>query len=71
MIASLIAITSFWIGNPKLSRMLSYPIAVCMLIYDFKVAAVSGIVNELLTLVSSTIGVLRHDKVKTEKNKRN
>ena len=62
MIASVIAIISFWIGNPKLSRILSYPISICMLTYDFNVKAISGIVNELLTLTSSTIGVLRHDK---------
>ena len=62
MVASIIAITSFWIGNPKLSRVLAYPISICMLIYDFNVKAISGIVNELLTLTSSTIGVLRHDK---------
>ena len=69
MVASLVAITSFWIGNPKLSRALSYPISICMLIYDFNVSAISGIVNELLTLISSTIGILRHDKnKKTEKN---
>ena len=69
MVASLVAITSFWIGNPKLSRVFSYPISVCMLIYDFNVSAISGIVNELLILISSTIGILRHDKnKKTEKN---
>ena len=64
IVASLIAITGFWIGNPKLSRILSYPISICMLIYDFNVRAISGIANELFTLTSSTIGILRHDKNK-------
>jgi len=62
MIASMIAVISFWIGKPRLSRVLSVPTAVCMLIYDFLSGSVEGCANELLTLCSSAYGYYRFDR---------
>lgn len=61
-IASAVSVISFWIGKPKLSRILSYPISACMLTYDIASGAILGIVNELFTVVSSVIGAIRHDR---------
>ena len=58
-IASVISVFSFWVGNPKLSRILSFPISACMLIYDIPLKAVLGIVNEIFTCTSSIVGIIR------------
>lgn len=59
--ASAIAVFSFWRGNPTLTKILVYPICVCMLIYDvFGMGDVSytGVVNEMLTVVSTTVSLV-------------
>lgn len=63
-IASLVSVISFWIGKPKLSRILSYPISACMLTYDISCGAVLGIANEVFTVTSSIIGAIRLDRKK-------
>lgn len=65
--ASAVSVISFWIGNPRLSRILSYPISACMLTYDIACGAVLGIVNELFTVLSSIVGAVRHDRKKERK----
>ena len=66
-IASAVSVISFWIGNPKLSRFLSYPISACMLTYDIASVAILGTVNELFTVISSVVGFFRHDRKKEAK----
>ena len=58
-LASAISIFSFWRGNPRLSRILALPVSGCMMSYDFTCGSVMGIVNESLTLISATAGVIR------------
>ena len=58
---SVLGITSFWIGKPRVSRVLSFPISTAMLIYDFSTMAYMGMLNEALSMVSSIIGIFRHD----------
>ena len=60
-IASALAVIGFWIGNPKLSRFLSYPISSCMLTYAISNTAYMAIINELLSIGSSVVGNIRHD----------
>lgn len=60
-IASALAVIGFWIGKPKLSRFLSYPISACMLTYAISNAIIMSIVNELLSIGSSIVGNFRHD----------
>ena len=64
MSASIIAIISFWIGNPKLSRILAFPISTSMLIYDVAYLSIMGIFNESFSMISSLIGIVRHDMKK-------
>ena len=63
MAASMLAVVSFWIGKPKLSRLLSFPIAGSMLVYDVTLnpISVAGIGNELLAITSSVVGIIRYD----------
>ena len=65
-IASAISVISFWIGNPRLSRKLSYPISACMLTYNITSVAVIGVINEIFTVISSIIGTIRLDRKKGE-----
>ena len=70
--ASVIAVFSFWRGNPTLTKILAYPICVCMLIYDiFGTGAVSymGVVNEVLTIVSTTVGIVVSRRAKEQPQK--
>jgi hypothetical protein len=60
-IASALAVIGFWIGKPKLSRFISYPISGCMLTYAISNAAFMAILNELLSIGSSVVGNIRHD----------
>lgn len=59
--ASLLSVISFWQLRPKISRLLAIPISLCMLTYDIQVTSVAGICNEILTLISTAIGIWRHD----------
>ena len=65
-IASAISVVSFWIGNPRLSRKLSYPISACMLTYNITSVAIIGVINEIFTVISSIIGTIRLDRKKGE-----
>ena len=59
--ASVLGITSYWIGKPRVSRVLSFPISTAMLIYDLTTMAYMGVINEAMSMVSSIIGIFRHD----------
>lgn len=61
MTASIISVSGFWKGDPRLSRILSFPVSACMLSYDLVVHSFAGLISELLTITSSVIGVCRHD----------
>ena len=60
-IASLVAVVSFAMQKPKITRFFSFPIAFCMITYDFFTGSIAGIVNEIFTITSSIVGVIRHD----------
>lgn len=60
--ASLLSVVSFWQQKPRLSRRLAIPISLCMLTYDIAVGSIAGIVNEIFTLVSTVVGMVRHDR---------
>lgn len=65
--ASLFAVLSFWQKNPALTRFLSFPIAISMLIYDIFIGSVMGIVNESMVIISSFAAIIKLDKVQTYK----
>lgn len=47
------------IGNPRLFRILVFPISGAMLTYDRTCDSYMGIVNEVLTILSAILGILR------------
>ena len=60
-VASLLSVFGFWRARPMLSRALAYPISGCMLTYDIVAlgrGGVMGIVNESITLASTTFALI-------------
>ena len=64
MLCSMLSIVSFWIGEPKVSRIMAFPIAGCMLIYGVSNGSVAAVINEVLVMISSAIGILKYDRKK-------
>ena len=62
MLGSLLSIVSFWLGEPKVSRIMVFPISGCMLIYGVANGSVAVLINEVLVMLSSVIGILHHDR---------
>ncbi len=60
-IASFLSVISFWQRNPNLTRFLAFPISLCMGTYSFSNGSWAGICNEVLTVSSATIGLLRKE----------
>lgn len=62
MVGSMLSIVSFWIGEPKVSRIMAFPISACMLTYGVSNGSVAVLINEILVMLSSAWGLLRHDR---------
>ena len=58
--ASLIAIGGFWKKSPRLSRILAFPIAISLLTYDILCGSYLGIINECVSMISATVGIIRY-----------
>lgn len=62
-LASAVSVFGFWIGNPRLSRILTFPISSAMFTYDACIDPISvpGIINEAGAITSAVVGIIRHD----------
>ena len=69
-IASCLSVIGFYIGKPKLSRILSFPISACMLTYDIASSSLPGIINEFFAITSSAVGLLIIDRRKLKKDEK-
>ena len=65
-VGSVLSVFSFWKNKPALTRALAFPISASMLTYDIFCGSYLGIANEIFTLVSAVIGVLRNKKTKAK-----
>lgn len=77
-VASMLSVFGFYFAIPRLSRILSFPISLCMGIYAFGVGSWLGVSNEIITVFSSIFGIIWIDllkkkgeqtRAKQEKNK--
>ena len=59
--ASFLSVISFWQQKPGVSRLLALPISACMITYSIMVSSYAGIANEIFTISSTVIGIVRHD----------
>ena len=57
--ASLIAVFSYWQQNPTTTKIFGIPISLTMLIYDVMRFSVMGMANEIFTLISISIWLIR------------
>ena len=62
MLGSMLSIVSFWLGEPKVSRIMVFPISCCMLIYGVSNGSLAALINEVLVMISSVIGIFHHDR---------
>lgn len=60
--ASTFVTISLWIDNPKLTKLISLPVSVCFMIYDFSVGSYIGILNESIAIVSILISLFKELK---------
>ena len=70
-IASVISLISFWIGKPKVTRIILIPVATMMIIYDVLILSYPGIANESFSLISAIIGIIHIDIMQNKRNKEN
>ncbi len=61
-VASIISVICFWLSKPLLTKYLAYPICACQLTYALRWMLPMSIVNEVITLISTTIGIIRYKK---------
>ncbi len=68
-IGGVTSVISFWIGDPKKTKILAYPISLMFLTYNVVVLSYFGILNEILLLVSVTAEFIRTSNHSTTVNK--
>lgn len=69
-VASATSVIAFWIGNPKLSRILAFPIAGEMIVYDIFTSSYAGMLNEAIGITSAIIGIIRIDIIQRKKEEK-
>lgn len=67
-VASATSVIAFWVGNPRLSRILAFPIASEMIVYDYFTGSYAGLINEAIGITSAIIGIIRLDIRRKNKN---
>ncbi len=66
-IAAAASVLAFWTKKPSVSRIISFPAAACMIIYDILSGSISGVVSESICIISAIIGIFRLDVKKKDK----
>lgn len=61
LISSQACIVAYWIKSPKATRIITIPAAVLYLIYTIAFHSIEGTICEIFTIVSSVVGLIRHD----------
>ena len=62
IVASAFVTVSLWIDNPRLTKIISVPVCVAFMIYDFYIDSYVGIVNESISIVSIIIYFIKEKK---------
>ncbi|MBQ8081031.1 MAG: YgjV family protein [Clostridia bacterium] len=61
LISSLACIVAYWIGNPRITRLVSIPAAGLYLVYAVAFHSIEGVVCEMFIIISAIVGYFRHD----------
>ncbi len=65
--ASAFVTVSLWIDNPKLTKIITTPVCIAFMIYDFYVKSYIGMINESISIVSIIIFFIKERKKPNEK----
>ena len=60
--ASAIVTISLWIENPRLTKLITVPVCIMFMIYDFYVGSYVGIINESISIISIIIFFIKERK---------
>jgi hypothetical protein len=63
-VASILSVVSFYISKPHTSRVLSLPISACMFTYSSVSGSYVGMANEVITVASSVLALIRTSDAK-------
>ena len=66
-VASIISVFGFYFSIPRLSRILAFPIALCMGSYDIVTEAWLGLANEIITIISAIGGIIFYEYIKKQR----
>lgn len=64
--ASAFVTVSLWIDNPKLTKLITIPVCIAFMIYDFYVKSYIGMINETISIISIVIFFLKEREKKYE-----
>ncbi len=64
--ASTFVTVSLWLKNPRLTKIISIPVSLTFLTYDFFVGSYIGMVNESIAIISIVINFIKERKRKNE-----
>ena len=70
LIAAVASTIANWQSDTKKLRYLTYPVSAGWLVYNIANHSYAGICNEIFTLISLTVGVVRYDILKREQKKK-
>lgn len=65
--ASAFVTVSLWIDNPKLTKIITIPVCIAFMIYDFYVKSYIGMINESISIVSIIMFFIKERKKPNEK----
>ena len=58
-LAATLTVFSFWHGDPRLTKILAFPISICFLTYNISCLSYVGVLNEAVVLTSALVGLIR------------
>lgn len=61
LLGSIGSLMAFWCDEPRLTRIISVPVGVLLLIYYLQIGSLQPIICQFFVLISTMIGFLRHD----------
>ena len=64
--ASSFVTVSLWIDNPKLTKIITIPVCIAFMIYDFYVKSYIGMINESISIVSIIMFFIKERKKSNE-----
>ena len=62
IVASVFVTISLWIDNPKLTKLITIPVCIAFIIYDFYVKSYIGMINETISILSIIIFFIKERK---------